>query len=97
MQERGFVMADRERADVEAPAIEFAKRRGWWHTKINSPTQDGLPDDLFVRHGEYLWIEFKAVGREPSKKQDYRHGILRKHGMDVRWSSDIEEIRTWLR
>jgi hypothetical protein len=40
----------KERAGVEKPAIDFAHKRGWWHSKIGNLTRNGQPDDLFVRN-----------------------------------------------
>jgi len=88
-----FERTSRERADVEAPAIKFAQRRGWWHTKITSPTRDSLPDDLFVRNGVYIWWEFKAPGEEPTSKQRLRHRQMCERGMDVRWTDNLEDFK----
>lgn len=89
--------AERERRDVEEPAIDYAARRGWWHIKVTSPTMDSLPDDLFVRAGQYLWIEFKAPGNSPNAKQLKRHREMRERGMDVRWTDNLQQAREWLR
>lgn len=88
-----YERSHRERADVEEPAIAFAQRRGWWHTKITSPTRDSLPDDLFVRAGVYVWWEFKKLNEEPTPKQALRHREMRKHGMDVRWTDNLEDFK----
>jgi hypothetical protein len=92
-----YERSKRERADVEAPAVEYAKARGWWHTKVTSPTRRGLPDDLFVRRGVYLWIEFKAPGEEPSEQQKMRHRSMIENGMDVRWTSSLAQAKDWLK
>jgi len=88
-----FERAERERADVEEPAISFAQKRGWWHTKVTSPTRDSLPDDLFVRAGVYVWWEFKAPGKEPTPKQTKRHRDMRARGMDVRWTDNLDTFK----
>ena len=86
----------KERAGVEKPAIEFAQRRGWWHTKVGALTRNAQPDDLFVRAGKYLWIEFKAPGSEPTPQQLLRHDEMRKKGMDVRWTDSLTKAKEWL-
>lgn len=88
---------ERERKDVEGPAIEYAQKRGWWHTKIVSPSKNKLPDDLFVRAGVYLWIEFKAPGEEPNRGQLARHQTMRDRGMDVRWTNSLTQAKEWLK
>ena len=87
----------RERKDVEGPAIKYAHARGWWHIKVTSPTRNALPDDLFVRNGDYLWIEFKAEGKEPTVQQAKRHDDMRKKGMDVRWTDNPDVAKGWLK
>lgn len=92
-----FEREARERADIEGPAIEYAKRRGWWHTKVGALTRNGQPDDLFVRAGVYLWIEFKRPGQEPTVQQLKRHEEMRAQGMDVRWTDNLEVAKQWLK
>lgn len=92
-----FDRVQRERADIEEPAIEYAKKRGWWHTKVGSLSRNAQPDDLFVRRGVYLWIEFKRPGKEPTVQQYKRHAEMRAQGMDVRWTSDLTEAKRWLK
>lgn len=86
-----------ERRDVEKPAIDYAYKRGWWHTKVGALTRNSQPDDLFVRRGVYLWIEFKKPGEEPTAQQLKRHDDMRKHGMDIRWTGDLKQAMEWLR
>ncbi len=86
-----------ERKDVEKPAIDFAYRRGWWHTKVGALTRNAQPDDLFVRRGVYLWIEFKKPGESPTEQQLKRHKEMREQGMDVRWTDSLQQVMEWLR
>lgn len=98
MSDRPFYdPADRERKDVELPAIHYAFRRGWWHTKVGAITRNAQPDDLFVRDGVYLWIEFKAPDEEPTTQQLKRHREMREKGMDVRWTDNLQQAMEWLR
>lgn len=92
-----FEPAKRERKHVEQPVIDYAESRGWWHMKVTSPSRRAMPDDLFVRNGVYLWIEFKAPGEEPTPQQYKRHRDMREAGMDVRWTNDAEEAKRWLK
>lgn len=97
MSKSFYERTQKERAAVEQPAIDFAQARGWWYTKITSPTRDSLPDDLFVRDGVYVWWEFKAPGEEPTAKQYKRHREMRAKGMDVRWTDNIEVFKEQMR
>lgn len=58
----------RER-DIEKKACELAKAAGWLVFKFVSPAQRGVPDRIFIRAGEIVFIEFKAPGARPTKLQ----------------------------
>lgn len=87
-----YQRADRERRDVEEPAIKYAFKRGWTHYKITSPTSNSLPDDLFIRNGDYVWWEFKAPGKEPTPAQANRHKEMQKNGCSVHWTDDVNLV-----
>jgi hypothetical protein len=88
-----------ERKDVEKPAIDYAYKRGWWHTKVGALTRNSQPDDLFVRNGEYIWWEFKKPGEEPTTQQAKRHNDMREKGMVVHWTDDpnLEDFKRVMR
>lgn len=92
-----YERSERERTTVEQPVIDYARLRGWWHMKVTSPSRRAMPDDLFVRNGEYLWIEFKRAGEVPTPQQAKRHRDMRKQGMDVRWTDSADVAMDWLR
>ena len=96
MTKKFYQASTKERAAVEKPAIDFAHKRGWWHTKVGALTRNAQPDDLFVRAGRYLWIEFKAPGEEPKPQQLKRHAEMREKGMDVRWTDSLAQAKEWL-
>lgn len=80
---------DRERRDVEGPAIKWAFKHGWTHIKITSPTSNSWPDDLFMRNGEYVWWEFKAPGKKPTPLQANRHEEMAGIKCRVHWTDDV--------
>lgn len=84
-----FVRKERERHHVEEPAIKFARKRGWHHLKITSPSKNGYPDDLFIRQGRHVWWEFKAPGKEPSEQQYKRIRELKEVGAEVYWTDSL--------
>ncbi|EML1096328.1 TPA: VRR-NUC domain-containing protein [Pseudomonas aeruginosa] len=77
-------------ADVERPAKEFAKKRGWFVVKLMRCDIDSMPDDLFHRRGVTMYIEFKRPGEQPSKKQRSRHRELRAHGIPVHVCDNLD-------
>ena len=99
MTEPFYKRNDRERRDVEQPAIDWAFKRGWTHIKVTSPTKNALPDDLFIRRGEYRWWEFKGPDEEPKPQQAKRHRDLRAIGCHVHWTNDptLKEFKEIMR
>ena len=77
--------ADRElESEVEKPAREYARQQGWWACKFVSPGMRGVPDDVFIRDGLVLFVEFKRPGELPRPQQVKRIREMEKHGAQVR-------------
>lgn len=73
-----------EKADVELPVIDFAKRNGWFYVrKVKWIGKVGAPDRLFVKNGRHIWVEFKAPGGPLRPTQEREHRRMRRHGMEV--------------
>ena len=68
---------------VERPAKAYAKERGWWLAKFTSPGLNGVPDDIFIRNGVVIFIEFKRPGGELRPQQVKRIREMREHGAKV--------------
>ena len=68
---------------VERPAKAYAKERGWWVAKFVSPGLNGVPDDILIRNGRVLFIEFKRPGGELRPQQVKRIRDMRAHGAEV--------------
>ena len=76
---------DRElESDLERAAKAYAKERGWWTCKFVSPGMRGVPDDVFIRDGLVLWVEFKRKGELPRPQQVKRIREMEAHGAQVR-------------
>lgn len=82
---------DRLEREIERPANDFARKRGWVHVKIMRASLRGWPDDYYVRAGVRFWIEFKAPGEEPSPQQAKRHRELREQGDTVHVIDSLED------
>ena len=68
---------------VERDVTAYAKRQGWLAIKIVSPNFAGLPDRLYIRDGEYVFVEFKRPGGKLRKLQVQVRKLLRRHGAVV--------------
>lgn len=84
-------------SEIEGPAKEYAKARGWFTCKLMKCDINGMPDDLFIRTGQVIFIEFKAPGEPPSEQQKKRHRQIRKHGIPVHVVDDLGQAKTILR
>ena len=79
--------------EVEGPARDYAKSRGWYADKIMRTGRKGFPDHFFARQGRIILIEFKRPLEEPSEQQFKRHKELRAHGVEVFVVDNLDEAR----
>ena len=75
---------------IEKRVCEIAKKHGWLVFKWQSTNVRGVPDRIFVRQGEIVFIEFKAPGKKPTKLQAHIHRKLREEGSKVHVIDSIE-------
>ena len=54
---------------IEKKVSDYAKLLGWLAYKFSSPQNSGVPDHIYFREGRTILIEFKALGKKPSKLQ----------------------------
>ncbi|RTL05688.1 VRR-NUC domain-containing protein [Candidatus Dependentiae bacterium] len=54
---------------IEKAVCAYAKSLGWLVYKWVSPGNRGVLDRFFIRDGVIIFIEFKALGKKPSKLQ----------------------------
>jgi len=83
--------------EVERPAKQFAKQQGWWLAKFVSPGLRGVPDDVFIRDGRVLWIEFKRPGKDLRPQQKKRVREMREHGAEVHVIDNLADAYALLR
>lgn len=81
-----------EGRDVERPAKSYAKKRGWWTAKFVSPGLRGVPDDVFIRNGVVLFVEFKSdESKEATPQQKKRHREMIAAGANVHVVRTLKE------
>lgn len=68
---------------TETKVSEYAEAKGCLALKLNVMGRRGWPDRLYIYKGQVLFIEFKRLGEQPRKLQEYIHANIRKHGFDV--------------
>lgn len=79
--------------EVEGPARDYAKSRGWYADKIMRTGRKGFPDHFFARKGRIILIEFKRPLEEPTIQQLKRHKELRAHGVEVFVVDNLDDAR----
>lgn len=79
--------------EVEGPARDYAKSRGWYADKIMRTGRRGFPDHLFIRQGRVIFIEFKRPGEVPEPHQLKRHREIRCYGGEVFVVDSLEVAR----
>lgn len=62
-------------AAIEKKVCAHAKKLGWLAYKFASPSNRGVPDRIFMRHGAVFFIEFKGTGKRAS---DLQNEMMRK-------------------
>ena len=76
---------------IEKKVTQYAKRAGWLCYKWVSPSQRWVPDRLYFKDGEVKLVEFKALGKFPSRGQAIIHKMLIKSGHTVHVIDTVEK------
>lgn len=80
-------------SDVEDPCKRWARGRGWLVRKFKSPSNRSGMDDIFVKHGRHVWVEFKRPRKKPTEKQADEHKAFRDAGAEVHVIDNIEAFK----
>lgn len=76
-------------AKVRDPVVKWWKSIGGKHYRMSMArgVRTGRPDDLFLHdNGFSCWVEFKALGKKPTKLQLNEIAELAERGHNVFWS-----------
>ena len=65
---------------IEHEVCKYASSTGWLNYKFVSPNNRGVPDRIFIKSGKVIFIEFKALGKKPTKLQSHTMEKLEKVG-----------------
>ena len=75
---------------IEKKVTEYAQQQGWLSYKWTSPNHRAVPDCLYFKSGVVLLVEFKALGKQPTKFQANVHLKLKEEGFNVHVIDSIE-------
>lgn len=92
-------MSGKLESDNTSKAHDWAKLRGWWTCKLESPTFNGVPDRVYVRRGVVRFVEWKKPGGDGvlSAQQKKRIKELTDHRIEVRVFDNMEDFKEWMR
>lgn len=79
--------------DIQGTCVKWAKRRGWWARKFQSPANRAVPDYIFGRDGFTLFVEFKAPGKKATDDQQEEHNKMLAVGLSVHVIDDIAAFK----
>ena len=81
----------RRESYIEKKVVAIARKNNWLSYKWVSPSQKWVPDHLYFKDGEVKMIEFKALGKFPTRGQAIVHKMLRKAGHTVHVIDTVEK------
>lgn len=78
---------------VQADAVKWAEKRGWYCIRIMRTEIRGRPDHCFIRDGKTVWVEFKGTDEQISENQERRIGEMIAHGAIVWVCRDLPTFK----
>lgn len=78
-------------AYVKSKVVKASEAEGWFHRSVEWRGKRDAPDDLFIKDGRHVWIEFKSPGEVPRPGQLREHEEMRAAGAEVFVVSMIEQ------
>jgi len=61
--------------------------------KFTSPSNRGVPDRVFIKNGNVVWVEFKRQGGELRRQQSLVVNRMINHGAKVFCVDNVEEFK----
>ena len=83
---------------IEGDCRDYAKEQGCFLLKLIPAFFVGIPDRMLIGPGKTIYfIEFKKFGKEPTKRQDFVHKLLRDLGFSVYVIDNYENFKEILK
>jgi hypothetical protein len=76
---------------IEKDSLKEAARHGWWGIKLVPTFVRGLPDRMYLGHGQVVFIEYKTAKGKRSPMQIRIHAKFLKFGIVVHVCRSKEE------
>lgn len=81
-------------SEVQEPVCTEARAAGWHQRRLKWANRVGAPDDLFIKDGRVVFIEFKRPSggrRRGIQKKEAR--LINEHGGEAYFCETVEEGR----
>jgi hypothetical protein len=76
---------------IEKVVSAYAMKLGWLTYKFASPSNRSVPDRIYLKDGDTIFIEFKREGKVPSKLQAHTHLKYQQAGHTVIVIDSVEQ------
>ena len=83
-------------AKIEDAACKWAVGQGWLAMKFTSPARRSVPDRIFIRDGQVVFVEFKTPKGVLTSGQEREIARLRGKGATVYVCRSVIETRNAL-
>lgn len=77
--------------EIEKAVAKYAKSLNWQTYKFSPENQIGVPDRIFLKNGQIIFIEFKCSVGKTTKMQDVVIKRLVKSGFQVYVVTSVNE------
>ncbi len=74
---------------INKKSYDVAKANSWYSRNYKTPTNKGAPDRIFIKEGRVVFIEYKRVGKVPTKLQRQVAAEMLDHGAEVWWTDTV--------
>lgn len=78
---------------IEKDSKKWARAHGWHCRKFKAPSNNGVMDDIFVKKGRVVAIEFKRIEKEPTDLQDDEMLLWREAGGEAYWTNTARGVK----
>lgn len=94
---RGMFLMSQPESRLSRKIMEWLRAQGAfvWKNHGGPTMMAGLPDITGVYHGQFIAVETKMPGQQPTVIQRHRHDRIRQAGGLVVVAHSVEEVAGW--
>ena len=77
---------------IEKDSVKWAREAGWLAYKFSSPAHRGVPDDVFMKDGRVVFVEFKRPTGKVTALQERELRLINEHGVEAVICRSLEDV-----